>query len=216
MRRSLALARATRRSIQAEKLMYDARIDETEEYLGWLRRKRDILDIRAQDATEQIGDVRDEMDLAMTPECSISSDEDEEDIMHAEAVRLPPSSDNIVSSDVSSDEDEEDIRHAEAAQLPTSSDNIVPSDVPLDEDKQDIRHAEAVQLPTSSDNIVPSDYSSSASTEDSAHFPVTTSPHPSEDAAIVANAADSWMPVTYPPIYERCSHETNHVVREAT
>lgn len=103
MRRSISLARATHASVRAKKHLYDARIDEVEEYLGILRRKRDVLEMRMQGASEQIGDARDTLDQSLIPEVSMSSsDEDDDDRIPSDAIQLPPSSDNVDRSENSS------------------------------------------------------------------------------------------------------------------
>lgn len=82
-RRALTLARAVRASLEAEENTVEHQINETEEYLGLLREKQAITQMRKAEAEEQVGMVRDVLDQDGIPEISMSdsgSDDDADDI----------------------------------------------------------------------------------------------------------------------------------------
>ena len=99
-RKALSFARAVRATLQAEEQSAIMHINETEEYLGLLREKKALIELRLAEAHDQVGAVREVLDSDGIPEISLSDDEE------SSSVTSPPTSPKNVgldSSDVESD-----------------------------------------------------------------------------------------------------------------
>lgn len=99
-RKALSFARAVRATLQAEEQSALMHINETEEYLGLLRARKALIELRLSEADDQVGTVREILDSDGIPEISLSDDED------SSSVVAPPTSPKDIgmnSSDVDSD-----------------------------------------------------------------------------------------------------------------
>lgn len=75
--RALRFSRAVRRTLISQQGSADLEITETEEYLGFLRAKKALIEIRVTEADEQIGVVREILDQNRLSEVLLSDDGDD-------------------------------------------------------------------------------------------------------------------------------------------
>lgn len=104
-RQRLSHANSVRQTLKAEEHVADLRINETEEYLGVLRRQKAIIQIQVSEAEEEIGSVRESLDSDEIPEISLSDDEDDA----SSDVYPPLSSDRITQMGTSSSDNSSNI-----------------------------------------------------------------------------------------------------------
>lgn len=104
-RQRLSLANSVHRTLKAEEHTAELRINETEEYLGVLRRQKAIIQMQVSEAEEEIGSVRESLDNDEIPEISLSDDEDDT----SSDIYPPLSSDQIARIDTSGSDGSSDI-----------------------------------------------------------------------------------------------------------
>jgi len=106
-RKALSFARAVRATLQAEEQSAIMHINETEEYLGLLREKKALIELRLAEAHDQVGAVREVLDSDGIPEISLSDDEESSSVTSppTSVTSLPTSPKNfeLDSSDMESD-----------------------------------------------------------------------------------------------------------------
>ena len=121
-RRSLALGRTNRDSLEIEKKLHLKRIEEAEQYIGLLRQEVALLDMQLSKKYQQITSARGFLDKEAITEHSLSDDED------GATHFPPPASDEPVrtSSEIGSSTSEDD--YAAAAQYSDSDSDLASSD----------------------------------------------------------------------------------------